>query len=222
MATRRSIIDTRREQMFPTLEPAEITRLRRFGEPRTYSPGERLASAGEVGPGMLLILSGEVVISQRDGHEHGRVIVAHGPGSFSGELAQLSGRPALVDGHAKGWVEALVIPPQRLRDLMIEEAELGERIMRALILRRVGLLEDGVGGPVIIGYTGNGDVLRLEGFLARNGHPRQRLDPDNDADARTLIERFAIAPANCRSCCVRAGRCCAIRGKTSLPAVSAW
>ena len=63
-------------------------------------------------------------------------------------------------------VEALVIPPERLRALLIAEAELGERIMRALILRRVGLLESGVGGPVIVGRKDSGDVLRLDGFLA--------------------------------------------------------
>ena len=48
--------------------------------------------------------------------------------------------------------------------------------MRALILRRVGLLETGAGGPVIVGRADNGDVLRLEGFLRRNGHPHQLLE----------------------------------------------
>ena len=43
-------------------------------------------------------------------------------------------------------VEAIVIPPAQLRDVMVQEAELGERIMRALILRRVGLLEQNIGG----------------------------------------------------------------------------
>src|SRR5262245_12259263 len=66
--------------------------------------------------------------------------------------------------------------------------------MRALILRRVGLLETGAGGPVIVGRAGNGDVLRLEGFLRRNGHPRQRLDPDTDSEAKALIERFHVDP----------------------------
>ena len=51
--------------------------------------------------------------------------------------------------------------------------------MRALILRRVGLLEQAVGGPVIVGRADNRDVLRLENFLNRNGHPHQRLDPDD-------------------------------------------
>ena len=63
--------------------------------------------------------------------------------------------------------------------MFVAEAEVGERIMRALILRRVGLLETGAGGPVIVGRTGDGDVLRLEGFLARNGHPRQTARPRN-------------------------------------------
>ena len=109
-----------------------------------------------------------------------------------GELAQLSDRPSLVDAYAKEAVEALVIPARRLRDLMVEEAELGERIMRALILRRVGLLDLGAGGPVIVGNADHRDVLRLEGFLTRNGHPHQRLDPKTDPCAQTLIERFHI------------------------------
>ncbi len=78
------------------------------------------------------------------------------------------------------------------RALLIAEAELGERIMRALILRRVGLLETGAGGPVIVGRSQNGDVLRLEGFLRRNGHPRQRLDPETDPEAKALIDRFHV------------------------------
>ena len=181
--------------MFPTLEPAEIERLTRFGEKRSFGAGEFLVQTGEPGHGMFVILKGEVAITQRDGLGRPQPVVMHGAGSFMAELAQLSGRPALVDGQAKTAVEALVLSPQRLRDVLVEEAELGERIMRALILRRVGLLEAGLGGPVIIGQADNGDVLRLEGFLARNGHPHQMLDPEADADAKTLIERFHIGAA---------------------------
>jgi thioredoxin reductase (NADPH) len=191
-APTRSIIETRSHQMFWTLAPAEIERLRRFGEARSYRGGEYLAKTGEVAPGMFLLLRGEVAIRQ---HEDGAaLIVTHGPGSFMGELAQLSGRPSLVDGIALGDVDALVVPPDRLRSLLVEEAELGVRILRGLILRRMGLIERGAGGPVIVGRAGNADVLRLENFLARNGHPRQRLDPDVDPGARTLLERFQIEP----------------------------
>ena len=193
-ASEHPIIETRYDQMFPVLGPAEIDRMRRFGETRSYRAGERLTTTGEVGPGMFVILAGNVVVTQRDELAHHPPIVTVGPGSFLGELAQLSGRPALVDGEAQSRVEALVIPPHRLLDVLVEEAELGERIMRALILRRVGLLETGVGGPVILGRADHVDVLRLEGFLARNGHPHQRLDPETDPGANALLERFHIDP----------------------------
>jgi len=194
MPTSPSIMDTRRDQMFPVLEPFEIERVRRFGKVRSYDDGATLAKVGEVGPGLTIILAGQVEIIRRDELGHRTPIVTYGPGSFMGELAQLAGRPALIDAHARGPVEALIISPDRLRALLIAEAELGERIMRALILRRMGLLETGAGGPVIVGRPGNGDVLRLEGFLRRNGHPRQTLDPDTDAEAKALIERFHIDP----------------------------
>ena len=99
-----------------------------------------------------------------------------------------------MDARARGPVQALIIAPDRLRALLIAEAELGERIMRALILRRVGLLETGAGGPVIIGRAESGDVLRLENFLRRNGHPHQTLSAETDPEAKALIERFHVDP----------------------------
>jgi thioredoxin reductase (NADPH) len=193
-----SVLDTRRDQMFPVLNPADVDRLRRFGESRTYADGEYLAKTGEVVPGMFVILSGEVLITRREGFGEFEPIVTHSAGSFAGELAQLSGRPSLVNAQARGDVEAILIPSNRLRDVMVAEAELGERIMRALILRRVGLLEVGAGGPVIVGRPSNGNVLRLEDFLRRNGHPHITLDPETDNCGRTLVERFHITPDELR------------------------
>jgi thioredoxin reductase (NADPH) len=189
-----SIIDTRHDQMFPVLEPFEIERARRFGKVRCYDAGATLAKVGEVGPGLSIILAGQVEVARRDRLGDSVPLVTCGPGWFMGELAHLSGRPTLIDAHAREPVEALIIAPDQLRALMIAEAELGERIMRALILRRMGLLETGAGGPVIVGRAGNGDVLRLEGFLRRNAHPSQRLDPETDPEAKALIERFHVDP----------------------------
>ncbi|MBV9064184.1 MAG: cyclic nucleotide-binding domain-containing protein, partial [Methylobacteriaceae bacterium] len=182
----------RHEQMFPTLTGEDIERLCRFGEPRSYKAGERVVRAGEVGPGLILVLSGKLEAIQGRGLDRPETIVIHGPGQFSGELAQLSAKPSLVDIEAIEPVEALVIPSARLRDLMVQEANLGERIMRALILRRVGLLESGASGPIIIGRADHPDVLRLQSFLARNGQPHRVLDADNDSCATTLIERFHL------------------------------
>ncbi len=191
----KSIIDTRRHQMFPVLEPPEIERLRRFGVLRSYAADDALAKVGAVGQGLVVILSGRVDVTRHGQSDNRERIVSYGPGAFMGELAQLSGRPALVDAHAREAIEALVIAPDKLRALLIAEAELGERIMRALILRRVGLLETGAGGPVIVGRAESADVLRLEGFLSRNAHPHQRLNPETDPEAKALIERFHVDPS---------------------------
>jgi thioredoxin reductase (NADPH) len=178
--------------MFPTLTPAEIERLQRFSEAASYSVGQRIVRPGDIAPGLVLIRSGKVEVSQGGRLDHRETIVTHGPGQFLGELAQLSDRPSLVEAEALEPVEALVIPSKRLRDLMVQEAELGERIMRALILRRVGLLESGATGPIIIGHPGDPLVLRLQGFLTRNGQPHRVLDSETDSCAKILIERFDV------------------------------
>jgi thioredoxin reductase (NADPH) len=190
----RTLMDTRRAQMFPSLTAEEIARLSRFGDICAYAEGEALERVGQAGHGLKVILSGRVAISQPDALGGVTPITTYEPGGFVGEVAQLSGAAALVDAVAETPVEALVLSPARLRAVLVAEAELGERIMRALILRRVGLIEAAAGGPVIMGRSGNGDVLRLQGFLRRSAQPYQTLDPDVDAGARALIERFDVDP----------------------------
>ena len=189
-----TVYDTRAAQMFPILGADEIRRMMRFGSIRVYADGDAVVRVGEAGHGLFVILSGSVAITRRKGSGEATAIVTHGAGNFMGELAQLSGRPTLVDGDAIGDTELLVIPPERLRALLTAEASIGERIMRALILRRMGMLESGAGGPVILGHGTDPDVLRLVNFLRRNGHPHSQLDPDSDDCARTLVQRFDVSP----------------------------
>ena len=186
----------RLEQTFPTLTLQEIARMRRFGEVRHYKNGEMLFETGKPGPGMFVLLSGHVAITQRDGLGHVSPVIDQGPGQFLAEIGQLSGRVALVDGHAEGDVETLLIPPERLRALLVAEADLGERIMRALILRRVSLIQGGVGGPVLIGPQDSSGVIRLQSFLTRNGIPHHLLDKDRDSDAAELIARYSPSPSD--------------------------
>jgi len=176
---------------FPALTAQEIDRLRRYGSHRKYSDGEKLFEAGKVSPGMFVVLKGHVAITQRDGLGHVTPIAEQGQGQFLADVGQLSTRAALVDAGAEGDVETLLIPTEGLRTLLVDEVELGERIMRALILRRVALIQGGAAGPVLIGSSGAADVIRLEGFLARNGYPHHLLDPARDLEAREVIGRYA-------------------------------
>jgi thioredoxin reductase (NADPH) len=178
-------------ETFPTLTAQEIDRLRRYGTLQKYSDGEKLFEAGKVSPGMFVVLKGLVALTQRDGLGHVAPIAEQGVGQFLADVGQLSTRAALVDAAAEGDVETLLIPTRGLRALLVAEAELGERIMRALILRRVALLQGGAAGAVLIGSAGAADVIRLEGFLTRNGYPHHLLDPAQDLEAREVIRRYA-------------------------------
>jgi thioredoxin reductase (NADPH) len=186
----------RYDQTFPVLTAPEIERMRRFGELRRYAHGEALFESGKPGPGMFVVLKGNVAVTHRDGLGNVTPIVDQGEGQFLAEIGQLSGRVALVDGHAEGEIETLLIPPERLRALLVAEADLGERIMRALILRRVSLIQGGFGGLVLIGSEALGDMARLQNFLARNGQPHHLLDPAADKDAADLVARYAASRAD--------------------------
>ncbi|KWR92021.1 FAD-dependent oxidoreductase [Cupriavidus sp. IDO] len=188
-----STLESRRHQMFPQLNADEMERVRRFGTPQRWQAGERLFSVGQVGRGMYLVVTGRVKIVRRDGLGREHLITEQGPGHFLAEVGTLRGHPALVDGEALTDTEGYVIPPDRLRALLVAEAELGERIMRALILRRVGLIESG-SGPVLVGHGTEPLLLALQAFLRRNGHPHTVVDMDADRDCSALVE-YAQAPA---------------------------
>ena len=187
-------IQARQAQAYPLLGATEIERIRRFATPVHLKAGEIVYETGKVGAGIYVLLSGTLRITARDGHGHDVVITDHEPGRFTGELGALSDRPALVDGVAVTDIDALLLTTTQLRALFIGEAVIGEKVMRALILRRVGLLESGSGGPVFVGSASHPGVVRLENFVRRNGIPHMLLDPETDADAKAFIERYASSP----------------------------
>ena len=190
-----SSVSGRYNQAFPVLSETEIARIVRFGERRQYRRGERLVTAGERAPGMFVVLKGALTATRRDGLGHLVPVVRHRPGQFTGEVAQLSGGVAMVDADADDDdVEVLLIPPDRIRALIVAEAELGERIVRALILRRVAHIESGTSGPVLIGELQTPDMLRLENFLRRNGQPHHAVDPSQDTAAGMLFAQYGASP----------------------------
>lgn len=191
-----SILETRRTQVFPVLTSEELARLHRFGRVQHWAKGERILETGKPSPGMLVILSGGVQVSRRDGHGHDVPINLHQAGSFTGEVGQLSEGRSLVDGYTVAETNALLVSPSHLRELLVAEAELGERIMRAFILRRVGLIADGAGGPVLIGAPASPGVVRLRNFLTRNGIPHLFFDAATEPDALRVIEQYAPKPSD--------------------------
>lgn len=188
-------LSARHDQTFPVFSPLEIERLKPFGSVVNFRDGERILRAGERSPGLFVILEGHATITVRSVFGQITPIAEYGPGGFIGETGNLSGRTALVDGSAEGDTVALLLEPDRLRSLLIANAEIGERIMRALILRRVNLIDGATVGPTVVGSESDSRVIRLQGFFRRNGHPFVVVDPKTDTDAADLLARAGTSLA---------------------------
>src|SRR4029077_1854044 len=129
-----------------------------------------------------------------DGAE--RLIVSHGPESFSGEANLISGRPSMARLRITEPGEVIELSREQLLALVQTDAELSEILMRAFILRRLELIARDVGGVVVIGSTYNAGTRRIREFLTRNGHPFHFIELDRDADAQELLDRFHVGAAD--------------------------
>jgi len=194
--------DPNREyQRFPRLTCAEQKRMHRFGTFMKVAAGEYIIRAGQRSRGMFVLSKGTVEMMQRDGLGHTALLHLYQAGEFLAEAGTLSGAPVLVDARAAEDIEGWLIPPEQLRALIIAEADLGERIMRALILRRVALIQAGVSGPTIIGAATSASVLRLQNFLRRNGQPHHVVTAEEDPQAAALITQYGAAQAEAVAVC---------------------
>jgi thioredoxin reductase (NADPH) len=188
--------NTRHHQIYPVLSPAQINSARRFAsaEPVQFAPGEILYAVGTRGAAMWLILEGSIEVLRRDGLGREAPIITGGPGEFTGEVGLLGDRASLAEGKAgPDGCRALPFDAAHMRALVVGSAELGEIIMRALILRRVGMIGADRVGSVLVGRHGDAHMVRLQGFLTRNGYPHSVLDvAESNEDTRVLIERLGI------------------------------
>ena len=189
-----SLIETRAHQLFPMLDPAQVETAKRFASSpaRNFAPGEIVFNVGERNTPVWLVLKGSIQVMRRDGLARESTITTLGVGQFSGEVSQLAGQATLAFGRA-GEVGCTAVPfdAGQVRTLIIGSAEIGEIMMRAFILRRVGLIEDGGVGSVLVGNSDSADLVRLEGFLQRNGYPFTALDAAT-GDGQALVERFGV------------------------------
>ena len=192
-----SIIDTRREQMFPVLDAAQVETAKRFasGPEQVFAPGDAVFDVSEPNAPAWLVLKGAIEVVRRDGLAREVAITTHHAGQFSGEVNQLAGRGYLATGRAgPEGCTALPFDGPHVRALMVGSADVGEIMMRAFILRRVGLIEEGGAGSVLVGNPGTPDLVRLQGFLRRNGYPYAVLDASAEEGGRALVERLGILP----------------------------
>jgi thioredoxin reductase (NADPH) len=182
-------------QIFPTLTPAQITRIRSCGKVRKVAPGEILFKPGDSNVPFFVLLSGALEIVQ-PGIDGERPITKHGTGAFTGEMSMISGQRVFVVGRVTEAGEFLEISGDGLRQIVAKDAELSEIIMRAFILRRLALITNNLGNAILLGSQHCAGTLRLREFLGRNGYPYTFVDLDKDKTSQALLDRFEIRLAD--------------------------
>jgi thioredoxin reductase (NADPH) len=178
-------------RLFPRLSAPQIGRIDRLGHRRTVERGEIVVEQGARTPDFFVVLSGALAIVQPSEREELPIAVLS-QGQFTGEVGSVSGRTNLMRVRVATAGELLAITPQALHKILETDAELSELLMRAFILRRVGLIASGQGDTVLIGSTFSAATLRLREFLSRNGHPHAYVDIDKDPGVQALLDRFDL------------------------------
>jgi thioredoxin reductase (NADPH) len=181
----------RREQMFPTLTPAQIDRIAAIGRRQDVRAGEVLFEPGDQNSSFYVVVEGAIeVVRPFEGHEE--PIVVHQPGSFTGEINMLSARRSLVRARVVADGSLIAVDREHFRGLVHRDSELSEIFMRAFILRRVALIAQGRSDLVLIGSRHSAPTLRLKEFLTRNGQPFTYQDVETDPGIEAMLERFHI------------------------------
>jgi len=180
---------------FPKLNKAQMAALDRclLTRRQRYRDGETLFKVGDRDFKFFVVKSGKVEIVDESG-ETPRTIAVQGPGEFTGDVAQLTGGPAIVNAIARGDCEVYEVSPDALRKLINDHPELGDVILQAFIARRQLLSESGeFVGLRVIGSRYSRDTFRVREFLAKNRVPFTWFDLEADPQVKELLKRFGVS-----------------------------
>jgi thioredoxin reductase (NADPH) len=178
----------------PTLREDQIEILRRYGQKRKTEEGQVLFRAGDTSNDFIVILEGEVGVID-DFAGEARTIGVFLAGRFPGELNMLTGQAMYLTAVVRKGGEVLAIPREQLKEVVTEEPNLSDIILKAFLARRSYLMRAGV-GLRIIGSRHSSDATRLREFAARNRLPHAWIELEEDPNkAEALLERFGANPS---------------------------
>ncbi|HET6640626.1 MAG TPA: FAD-dependent oxidoreductase, partial [Nitrososphaeraceae archaeon] len=181
------------EQIFPKLTPTQIRRVTSHGRTRKIERGEILYEQGDSATSFFVVVSGELEVLRPLGANETTLVTVHRSGQFTGEVGTLSGRRTMFRVRVSKPGKVIELDRRHMLTLVQTDAELGEILMRAFILRRAELITAGVGDIVLIGSAYSADTLRIKEFLMRNGHPYSYIDLERDPDVQNMLDSFHLA-----------------------------
>jgi thioredoxin reductase (NADPH) len=183
----------RREQTFPKLTDAQIERMKEFGQTERLPVGDFVFKRGDRTVDFFVVLEGSIEILDGDGSKTEDVFTVHGKKQFTGEIDLFNDRRILVSGRMGADGEVLRVDRPSFQRMMTSLPDIAEIIMRAFILRRVGLMEHEQGAVTLVGRKGSGALLEAERFMRRNGYPVRMLTIEDDDEARSVLGRCGVS-----------------------------
>jgi len=186
----------READTFPRLSDEMLARIARYGSEERFVAGAPIYSRGDRNVDFFVVVEGSIEILDVDDYDKPRVFLVLRSHQFSGELNLFNEREVLVSARAGEASRLLRIPRADFRRLVSIEADIGEIVMRAFILRRVNLIRHVHGGVVVIGPAHTADTLRLIQFLSRNAYPHRLVDTEHDAGGDGFLDCFSLAAAD--------------------------
>ena len=186
----------REAQTFPVLTGEMAARVAAFGTVEELPDGATLFERGQRSVDFFLVLGGAVEILDVDAEGEEHSVHIHPERQFTGELDLFNERKVLVTARAAPGTRVVRIKRPEFRRMIAAEPDIGEIVMRAFILRRIGMLRHGEAGVALVGPGHAADTVRIESFLTRNGLPHRRIDSETDPDAGGFLECFQLTEAD--------------------------
>lgn len=183
---------------FPKLSDAEMASLGTcpLTVHKSCKTGDKLISVGDRDCKFFIVKSGEVEVLDGCG-EKSKVIAVHSCGHFTGEVAQLTGSPALVQIVCRCDSEVYELSPDAFQQLINHHPDLGDVVLQAFIARRQLLREPGTfTGLRVIGSRYSQDTFRVRDFLTKNLAPFTWLDLEADPAVSALLKQLKVEEAD--------------------------
>ena len=181
----------RQAEAFPRLTAAQIARIEPHGRRRTVQAGEVLGEAGEPVTKVFVVVSGRLDLA-RSPRWVGEDVPSFSEGMFTGERSILAGGRFLARIQAGTPADVIEVPREELLQLIQTDSELSDIFLRAFILRRLQLIDQGLGDVLLLGSNHCQGSLQIREFLTRNGHPYKFVDLDTDADSQAMLDQFQV------------------------------
>ncbi len=129
------ILFLRRVRLFSDLPPSELKQVAAITNEQYYLDGEVIARQGDPGEEMYIIVSGEVLVTDRAGSQPAVELARRGPGEYVGEMAIISQEPRMASLSAHGDVRVLHIAQPQFEAILRERPETSLAVMRVLCAR---------------------------------------------------------------------------------------